>query len=241
MKLFIHRSQALGHFKHDANFWLYLLIGIDILFLTLHVGSALGYLDISFSVARSFGYGEIFQYLKFGLLAIALAYLAYQWQSTLLGCWSVLFLFLLIDDSVEIHEHAGASLAQLIGPLTTINPEILLSLAEAAILLSMGVMLIIPVLILHFQQGRHSLTRLISQDIVLLMVIMAFFSIVVDFFHGFATPKSMLRGALTLVEEGGEMISISLITWYVAYVAKNHTAIRHKALSLTIPTNYPTP
>ena len=237
----IYKSQVFSYLKNSNSRWLYLLLGIDITLLILHVASVFGYVGLSFSVARSFGYGELFQYAKFTLLALTLGYMARHWRSNLLACWSAVFFFLLIDDSLEIHEQGGIALTQAIGSLPGIGPEMLVNMAEAAVLCSIGGLLILPVLYFHFRRNKQSITRLISQDILLLMIAMAFFSVVIDFVHSFAPPKTWLRGAFTLLEEGGEMMILSLTAWYTIHTAKTHSIIRKQPLVSARPTNYPIP
>lgn len=65
-----------------------------------------------FSVAKDGGYGETFQYLKFVAIALLLGMAAKSQKSALMGGWAAIFLMLLIDDSLSVHEELGYKLVE---------------------------------------------------------------------------------------------------------------------------------
>ena len=85
------------------------LIGADLLFMVLHwlhvhtglLGSEL------WSIGRDRGFGEMFQYLKYIAVMLALAQVFRKTRLPVLLLWIGVFGFLLLDDSMRIHERFG--------------------------------------------------------------------------------------------------------------------------------------
>jgi len=61
-----------------------------------------------FHMARERGCGELVQYAKFGVILLILSRWRRATPSRLLTAWIILFVVLLLDDSIGIHEAAGA-------------------------------------------------------------------------------------------------------------------------------------
>lgn len=60
-----------------------------------------------FHIARDRGFGEIVQYLKFGVIIAVLVRWRRQWPSRLFHAWLILFAVMLLDDAIGIHEAIG--------------------------------------------------------------------------------------------------------------------------------------
>ena len=60
-----------------------------------------------FNIARDRGFGEIVQYLKFGVMIAVLVRWRREWPSRLVTAWLVLFTIMLLDDAIGIHEEIG--------------------------------------------------------------------------------------------------------------------------------------
>ena len=86
-------------------------IFVDIVFLTLHVLYSLQYVDNkNFRINLDGGYGEIFQYFKFISAALILLYLANLMRSRFIVLWSILAMYLFLDDWIRLHERIGGHL-----------------------------------------------------------------------------------------------------------------------------------
>jgi hypothetical protein len=152
----------------------YLFLATDLAFIILHV------IHIStdwissdyFSVERERGYAELFQYIKEYWIALILVILAVKWRSILCFIWSLLFFYLLLDDSLEVHEKLGELISQQLA--------------------------FFP----------------ISKYLIVMLFILALFGIVGDLLH-MAFYESFLKPFLGLLEDGGEMIVMSIIAWFV--------------------------
>lgn len=83
-------------------------VAADALAVLLHGFHAQGLLPSRFfHVARDRGFGEIVQYLKFGVLIAVLARWRLRWPSRLVSAWAILFGVMLLDDALGIHEEVG--------------------------------------------------------------------------------------------------------------------------------------
>jgi hypothetical protein len=99
----------------EKNKLLVLLISADLAFMFLHILHVYTPLlpHNFYSLARDRGYGEFYQYLKEFWIFILFLALGIKNRKLLFFAYSVLFLYLLIDDAFEFHENLGAFLADL--------------------------------------------------------------------------------------------------------------------------------
>ena len=125
-----------------------------------------------FSLQADLGLSETFQYVKEVWIVILLVMVAIGQRKWVYGSWACLFLYLLLDDSLQIHENLGVCLAE------------------------------------HFT--LEPLLGLRARDFGEIAV-SAFFGIFVDMLH-VALPDVP---GLAVLEDGGEMVVMSLIVWYV--------------------------
>lgn len=194
-----------------------LLLCGDLFFVVLHIINDYTLQTSLFDITTDRKLAEFFQYFKF--LAICL-YLKRardrrgQWQ---FYSWILFFAYLLLDDSMKIHEKCGKLLAKLpdLEPLFGLNMH---NFSELAISLIAGSILIIP-LIWAYLSGTPAF-RAISHRLVLLIGILVFFGVAVDNFSVFRTG---FRLASELLEDGGEMLTVSVIAWYTFRTAARDT------------------
>ena len=180
----------------------------------LHSLRSLGYLsDPNFSVTKNFGYGESFQYLKAGFVAACFIWLAAKFKKPLFYCWTAVFSYILLDDSLEVHEWLGYKISETFDPLL---PFIGLgsTAGELVAFGLFGALLFIPLFYFYYKSDSRNL-KVFSQDLFILFCGLTFFGIAVDLLHDFARTGSVLNGLLGLIEDGGEMIIMSCIVWYV--------------------------
>ena len=190
------------------------LVAIDVFFMGLHSLKSLGHLnDPNFSVTKNFGYAESFQYLKAGFITACFTWLATKYKKKLFSCWAAVFSYILLDDSLEIHEWVGYKISETFDPLL---PFIGLgsSTGELIAFGIFGALLFIPLFILYYKSNNKNL-KVLSQDLFIMFCGLTFFGIAVDLLHDFAKTGSVMKGLLGLIEDGGEMIIMSCIVWYV--------------------------
>lgn len=212
---------AAGSWKrlHDrrASLLLVFLVAVDLVFIALHVTYYLTpLLDVRFDLGLERGYPEIFGYLKF--LAIAGLFEAVRrfTGSSSYFAWTLVFLVLLLDDAAGMHEALGGLIA---GHLD-FHPPFDLRLkdfGELAAAAAIGSVLLI-VAARAYRRGSRTF-RKVSHDMLLLMAILVFCGVFVDMAHTAFEDRSLAAGAVGILEDGGELVSSSLMLWYVALLA----------------------
>lgn len=193
---------------------LVLLLLTDILFLLLHLLQVFTPFISSgmFNVETDRGYAEFFQYIKYFWAALIFAYLGLS-NGKVYWSWAVLFSYLLIDDSLEVHERMGEFLAN---KLSFSEGFLLRSVDYGEVLYALLVATTLFLAIaLAYQQG-NSAFRQFSRKMFKLFAIMAFFAVGVDMLHIMAShhlPESLFH-LIGTVEDGGEMMVMSFIFCY---------------------------
>lgn len=167
--------------------------------------------DYAFSLEAEGGYSEFFQYIKEYWIAILLVFLAIRERSFLYLSWSLLFFYLFLDDSLQIHETLGAYIGNHLNfiPLFNLRLE---DLGE--IIVSASACLILGTLIAISYWFGNRLSRNVSKTLIKFLLALAVCGILVDVLHS-VFNNSFMETLLTIVEDGGELIIMSAIACYV--------------------------
>lgn len=210
-KYIYHQTKIPHYFKTFSLTLLFILLGIDFVFMGLHVLKSLGYMtDPNVSVTQSWGYPEIFQYLKAGFVAGCFFWLGSKYKRPQLYSWAVVFSYVLLDDSIEIHEFLGYRVGTFLENAGISGGK---TIGELFVFAVLGFMVFIPLFYYYFRSNHRGI-KIMSQDLFILFVAMLFFGIGVDVLHDMAETGTVLNGLLGLVEDGGEMLVMSVIVWY---------------------------
>ena len=192
-----------------AGLLLWLLLAADGLFIAVHVWAAEARPSHRLlSIEADNGYPELFQYLKFFWLALLMALLA--WRTRALGplSWSGLFLYLLLDDLLRLHEDGGAALAEawqlpaFLGLRAKDLGELAVTAAAALILL--------PAIALAWSRGGPVL-RSLSRRLAWLLALLVLVGVGLDLLASAWHPTGWPRLLLGILEDGGEMVAASLM------------------------------
>ncbi|MGB7415957.1 MAG: hypothetical protein WA902_17270, partial [Thermosynechococcaceae cyanobacterium] len=172
------------------------------------------YLENSdFSLVKDGSYSEIFQSTKELLAAVLLTQICIRNKSKIFGVWSLFFTYIFIDDTFGIHERFGKFLAS-----QTEMPSILgLEVQDLGELLVYGFVGSAFVLLMLLA-GRHHHPILVeeSRNLAFLTIILIVFGLGFDLIHAALASVSFIVGALfSVIEDGGEMVAMSLIFWYI--------------------------
>src|SRR5688572_8006440 len=123
---------------------LLLLLTADLVFIFVHVWlSSKGDVPWDLHLGRTGSYAEKFQYLKWLAATLLCAFAFVRWRDALYLAWAALFFYLLLDDSLEIHERLSPLVAEVLerGPAYGLRAkdfgEIVVSLGAAALLLGL--------------------------------------------------------------------------------------------------------
>jgi hypothetical protein len=201
----------------NGNRILLLFLLVDIVVILLHCSHTyLGFPNADlFSLEWERGYGEFFQYIKeFWITALLVLRSVggggFRSAGGRLNLgWGLLFLYLLADDSLQIHETMGGLLGHGLGLATWIGEksqdlgEILVSLIVASLLFSL-------IGLAHYYSSKAD--RQLSIQLGRMILALALCGIVIDGLH------SLIPGSLAIwpiLEDGGEMIVMSLIVSHV--------------------------
>jgi len=192
---------------------LILLIAADVSFIVLHLFHTYTILlpDNLFSIGQDRGYGEFFQYTKELWVAILLFLLGLRKRKFLYIIFAFLFLYFLIDDALEVHERFGAFLSDFLNFQPNLGLRAI-DFGELAVSIFFGALFFIAIGITHHQSD--SFARTVSKYLIILIVLLALFGVVMDMLE-IIVEHAVVNPILVMIEEGGEMLVMSMITWFV--------------------------
>lgn len=186
-----------------------LLLLADLAFICIHCFYIFHILSNPlFSIEQDLGYAEVYQYIKEFWIVVLLLILAINRRHLIYLSWSLLFTYILLDDSLRIHERFGKYLVKLfeIKPMFDLRAQ---DYGELSVSMLFGLLLF--AIIGASYLFSENLEKKISTHLFILMVLLAFFGIFFDMIDVAIHWGTKLWG---LVEDGGEMIVMSMIVWY---------------------------
>jgi hypothetical protein len=192
---------------------LVLLLITDLIFILLHILNVYtGLLNSSYYLLyRDRGYAEFFQYTKELWIVVLFLFLAIKKKRGIFYVFSLLFTYLLVDDYFEVHERLGRLIAE------TLNFQGLMGLravdlGELLVSGLFGLLFLIALVLFFFLSDIN--TRRIALYMGIFFVLLAFFGVALDMVGVVVDQRAIVR-LLVILEEGGEMLVMSLITWFV--------------------------
>ena len=193
-----------------------LFLSMDVVFILLHIAFKSNFINVPLiSIERDRGYPEVYQYMKEIWACMLLMILATRRPRLLYISWAVLFFYLLLDDSMQIHEDVGNAISQYLNfqPMLGLRAkdfgEIIVSAISGSIIFGF----------IGFASLKSDATeRKRSMHLFILILLLAFFGIFVDMVH-IASPGG--DDIWALVEDGGEMIIMSLLLGYIFSLKRN--------------------
>ena len=188
---------------------LYLCILTDIVFVALNVLYELhpAVTDPALQIAQDRGYSEIFQYIKEFWIAGTLMFFAWRRRSALYLAWSGLFFYLLLDDSLRIHENWSKApyFPSLFGLNSHASGEIIIAAAVGISFLG---------LIAIAYRSAPPFERTVSKFLTWLLFSLAFLGVFIDGLHSII-QVTLLDPIFTTLEDGGEMLVMSLTLSFI--------------------------
>ena len=200
-----------------------LLLSLDILFIALHLLLiALFAEDLSafynrFTVDRERGFPELYQYLKFSLIAGLLFYLFTKRRAWTYALWASIFGLALLDDALGLHERGGRFLVSRFD----IPHALGLRGQDFGELITWGVagVGVLFALWMSYRRAAPELRR-VSRQLVWRFALLGFFGLGVDAVHSLFRASSVaLQEGFAVLEDGGEMVVASLIVAFVWHLA----------------------
>ena len=209
------------------SIFLLLLLFIDFGFVLLHFYNSVLIPDeqfnYSFSLVDDSSFAEKFQYLKWLLIATLFLIISIKQSTFKYMAWALIFLYLLLDDSLEIHETFGAYLVQ----NSTSNAPFGLRMQDIGELLVTAIAgsILFSLLLWAYIKG-NSVFKKITKEMLLLIAVLVLFGVGVDMLHQMFNVGRISNFLFEIVEDGGEMFIASIMLWYTFIVSKlNHGGI----------------
>lgn len=197
-----------------------LLLG-DVFFVVLHCVNSLesGFRDPFLAITYDRAYAESFQYLKYYWLAAIFVFAARKLKAKRYLVWTIVFTYLLADDSLHMHEQLGRTISTWFESkaIMGLGPQ---EMGELTVSGTAGSALLLIVGLAYLR--ATSQFKLTSRSIALLILPLAFFGVLVDMLHQATELGHHFSFAYGLVEDGGEMISASFLTWYATQSIVRH-------------------
>ena len=215
-------DQAAHFCKRDALKLLIFFISVDFVFLLLHFLNDMDILLNSrlFSVEEDGGYSEMYQYLKWVLIIVLNIMLSLKTKAIGYLAWATFFLYLLADDSLQIHEKVGEFFAGFfnLSPFLGLRPQ---DYGELSVCILAG-LIFSPLILWSYRSGSAEYKK-VTLDLVMLIALLVFFGVFVDMLHVVIELGSKVTWMLGALEDGGEMVSTSIILWYSYLISLHKT------------------
>ncbi|MFK5985624.1 MAG: hypothetical protein QM479_09375 [Pseudomonadota bacterium] len=192
---------------HKNTNLLMLLLLTDAVFLCLHFFLQNGLLVYdSFSLTKDAGFAEIIQYLKEFWIIALLMLMALKKKVLVYFFWSLLFIFILIDDSISLHELIGLEFTQYFDLSSSFG----LRGRDSGELIIYAILAItlLPVLASYWFATKED--KLFSIILMVFLGFLGFFGIFLDILS-----NVLAHGFLSILEDFGEMVVMSFIFWFV--------------------------
>jgi hypothetical protein len=201
---------------------LILFLMTDAIFIVLHSIHKFTNLlpDMLYNIELDRGYAETFQYIKELWIILLLIDFAIKRRNMLYLAWCFLFSYLLFDDVFQLHERIGGSFVK---PflMELVNRKSIFGLylkdyGELIVSVFSGAFLLLFIVIAHRKSGNYG--KMVSTGLFVLLGFLVFFGVAVDMLHEHRWIKkvSFLNPDIFgLIEDGGEMIVMSVMIWFV--------------------------
>lgn len=199
---------------------LLLLLITDSIFIILHfLPLTPWFQNPLLNINQDQGYAEIYMYLKELWIIILLIFIMIKTKTIGYSAWILLFLYILLDDSLEIHETLGGSLAASLGfpSFMGLRPQDFGELAVSSSVASV----IFGLLLLFYLIGTKAYKD-ISLNIFLLFLALVFFGVFIDMLNMMIQLGWEVDYIFAAIEDGGELMVMSLLVYYI-YLVKIRT------------------
>lgn len=165
-----------------------------------------------FHVGRERSYGEFLEYVMTLWIVLMLAVMWWRVRATVLAVWVVVFCWFGLDNAFSVHEGAGEWMASHVHVVGHAGPYAK-HVGEVIFVATVGAVGLGSLLLAH--RGCRGLARWLSTRLFALTGALVFFGFLVDAVHAIVTVAGApwaIHVLLTVVEDGGELVVLSVAT-----------------------------
>jgi hypothetical protein len=155
-------------------------------------------------------WGETYQYLKMYWIVLLLVGVSIRRGKLSYLSWALLFVYLLLDDSLLFHERLGSMVASRLGYTPVLNLRAQ-DFGELTVVAAAG-LVFAGLLSFTWWRGDPEFRR-VSRGLALLVGVLLLFGVGVDLLHGISDIPAVMA-LRALLEDGGEMVAMSFVCWY---------------------------
>lgn len=196
------------------------LLAVDALLIALHVMQRLGWLhDAAFRLQQDGGVAEWWQYGQTASVAALLLALWRMRGPALYAAWAALFVYIVTDDALELHEQVGEWLAHAaaLPPVGGLRPQ---DLGELMVLGCAGIVLVGGCLVAHWRCPDR-VARGHSRVLLGLLGLLVVCGVFADMGQFAMAAAGLPLHGMTILEDGGEIVAVSLTLavaarWFLA-------------------------
>lgn len=199
------------------------LLAIDAALIAAHIvlGYMLPKIPSALNISVDHSLPEFFNYAKLAAVSLLLILAFRANRIPLLLSFAAAFGLMLADDSLMLHERFGVLVAQMFNftRFMDLRPQ---DIGELVVWAIMG-LLLLPI----FAYGALKTVRedrVIGYRLMFCVLLLAVFSVLIDMIHGVVPRQPYSAQLFDLLEDGGEMIVLSIIAAHVIVVYRDLSA-----------------
>ena len=199
---------------------LLMLLALDAFFVLLHIPQVVDLGDLIYrlpgvaeriifrrqwSLGQDGGYAELYGYGKAVVAVVLLLVLYRRRRQPVYLAWAAMFLVIILDDALQLHERGGSRLAQSAG-----LPDLVVeatNLGELIVWALFAVPLVPLVMVCYQRSDAHA--QALSQVLAVFVAILVLFAVFVDVVH--VTLTGHAAWIVGTVEDGGELVVMSFV------------------------------
>ena len=160
----------------------------------------------------SYAYLNAYQLVKLFWVIILFTYVVELTRCYGYVSWILVFTYFLFEKTFQIHQNIGSHFANSLSAYLPHNLSLQPRLFELAVLAIAGTFLF-AIMAWAYLRSPYAFKK-ISNDMLLFIVAWGFFGVFTDLAAAF-NPGPLVKFGSDIVEDGGEMVVVSLILWYV--------------------------
>jgi hypothetical protein len=162
---------------------------------------------------------ELYGYAMQAVIVVVLVVLAARAHRNVFLAWGAVYLVVLLDDALRLHEEGSHWLARTFP--TGIGSVLREDLGELVVWAGLGLVPLVAVAVTHLRAAPED--RAVSRTIAVLFGLLLFCAIVLDVVHA-TLGYGLLGWVLAAAEDGGELLTLGLTLAFLVGLARRETA-----------------